>query len=234
MTAKATRRTAAKFAVVLLNVAIVVICLNGVLFISTTRLDRNRAWVDHTRAVQVAIRQTLIALLDAESNQRAYLLTGDEKFYEGYGTARVAMSRALLELKRLTVDNPTQQVRVGQLRAILRAKVEFLREMIERRRRHGPDFDADDLDRGHRLLTRARDLIDAMDREEQGLYRARDERLSQTVHRLYAGLFAILGKDCIILAVLATASYRAYRLRRAYGRRAIREGPRGRSAGGRA
>jgi CHASE3 domain sensor protein len=224
MTAKATRRTVAKFAVVLLNVAIVVICLNGVMFISATRLDRNRAWVDHTRAVQVAIRQTLIALLDAESSQRAFLITGDEKYYRGYADARAAMSRAILDLKRLTADNPTQQVRVGQLRTILRAKVAFLWEMIERRRSHGPDFDADDLDRGHRLLSRARELIDVMDREEQGLYRARDERLSQTVHRLKAGLIVILGKDCIILGVLATASYRAYRLRRAYGRRATRAG----------
>jgi CHASE3 domain sensor protein len=222
MTAKATRRTIAKFAVVLLNVAIVVICLNGVMFISATRLDRNRAWVDHTRAVQVAIRQTLIALLDVESSQRAFLITGDEKYYRGYADARVAMSRALLTLKRLTADNPTQQVRVGQLRTILRAKVEFLREMIERRRRHGPEFAAADLDRGHRLLLQARELIDVMDREEQGLYRARDERLSQTVHRLKAGLIVILGKDCIILGVLATASYRAYRLRRADGRRVER------------
>jgi CHASE3 domain sensor protein len=195
------------------------VLLNGVMFISTTRLDRNRAWVDHSRAVQIAIRQVLAALLDAESNHRAYLLTGGPQFLHGYVEAHDGLFRQIAELRRLTADNPSQQVRVDQFRAVMWAKVAFLEELIEKRRQSGPTFDADDLDRGHKLLLRARDLIDAMDREELGLYQARDERLSQTIHRLYAGLFAILGKDSIILAVLATASYRAYRLRRAYGRR---------------
>ena len=67
------------------------------------------AWVSHTRQVQLELSQTESLIKDAETGQRGYLYTGDEKYLAPYNSAITQMDahleRALrLERRRLLGD----------------------------------------------------------------------------------------------------------------------------------
>jgi CHASE3 domain sensor protein len=93
-----------------------------------------RDWVQHTSEVLGAVRDLNIAITDAETGQRGYLLTGCADYLRPYDTARGRV--ALLEetLSRLTADNPVQQDRLKALAPLLQSKLDELAQTIELRR----------------------------------------------------------------------------------------------------
>ena len=68
-----------------LGVAITLLLLATIGFFSyrtTTNLVATQNWVAHTYEVIAALESGLAILTDAETDQRAYLLTGDDRFLE--------------------------------------------------------------------------------------------------------------------------------------------------------
>ena len=65
-------------------------------------------WVIHTREVLERIESTLSTVTDAETAQRGYLLTGDQRFLDLYRAAAARLPETLDALGRLTADNPVQ------------------------------------------------------------------------------------------------------------------------------
>jgi CHASE3 domain sensor protein len=74
-----------------------------------------RDWVQHTYEVLGAIRELEIAVREAESSERGYLLTGRDDFLSSYDAALNRSPLLLNELLRLTADNPAQQGRLQTL-----------------------------------------------------------------------------------------------------------------------
>src|SRR6187200_3253209 len=94
------------------------ILLIGLAFMVMVR--RNNAaqrWVDHTQAVLRSADQVIATLVDAETGQRGYLLTGRERYLGPYNTGIKAHVAALDRLRALTLDNPAQQHRLDTLDA---------------------------------------------------------------------------------------------------------------------
>ena len=54
------------------------------------RLRESYAWVEHTNEVLRNIAATERALLEAESGERGYLLTGESSYLESYSNAQSA------------------------------------------------------------------------------------------------------------------------------------------------
>jgi signal transduction histidine kinase len=95
--------------------------------------ERNEAerWQDHTRAVQLQILDALIALEDAETGQRGYIITADPSYLEPYEKGRNEVWTDLAQLDELLADNPEQEARVVKLRVAAKAKLEELAETVE-------------------------------------------------------------------------------------------------------
>ena len=74
-----------------------------------------RGWVQHTYEVIGGIRELQIVVRDAESDQRGYLLTGQEDFLTSYDAALNRSPILIGDLQRLTMDNPAQQARLQTL-----------------------------------------------------------------------------------------------------------------------
>ncbi|HEY0424614.1 MAG TPA: CHASE3 domain-containing protein, partial [Rhodopila sp.] len=74
-----------------------------------------RDWTTHTYAVLAAAGKVEIAVRDAETGQRGYLLTGDKAYLEPYESALGQMPDLLADLQRLTADNAVQQARLSLL-----------------------------------------------------------------------------------------------------------------------
>src|SRR5664279_4105397 len=90
----------------------------------------NQALVTHTRQVLLALAQTESLLKDAETGQRGYLFTGDEKYLEPYNLSIYQVEPNIDKLAQLIVDNPRQQANVVTLRQLAQAKSRELAQTI--------------------------------------------------------------------------------------------------------
>ena len=81
------------------------------------------------------LRQSITA---AESAQRGYVLTGERAYLRPYTKGLTTIPRQLDQVRQLTSDNRSQQVRWERLAPILAAKTEEMRLVISQRESGDP------------------------------------------------------------------------------------------------
>src|ERR1051325_6690278 len=118
-------------------VLLVLILVGWISYRSTQDLIESGRWVSHTHQVLTGLNEVSAILTEAETGQRGYIITGEDRYLETYRGARQASDRKLAELRKLTSDNPIQQQRVGALESLVAAKFELLQETLELRRTKG-------------------------------------------------------------------------------------------------
>jgi len=69
----------------------------------------------HSYELGRVLDETRARVVDAETGQRGFLLTGDAAYLEPYHEAIKNLDRVTGELKKLTSENPEQQKRVDTL-----------------------------------------------------------------------------------------------------------------------
>ncbi len=168
---------------------------------ATTELVDSADWVTHTHKVKETLAQTLSSLKDAETGQRGFLLTGEERYLEPYTEALKVINGNMQELRELTADNPRQQTRIAALQSQATNKLAELAETIALRRQH-QDREALQIvltDRGKNLMDDIRRTISEMDEEESGLLKQRDEQAKATA--LFSSRAMVFGGLIVILLV---------------------------------
>ena len=78
----------------------------------------------HTLQVQQSAETLLIDIRDAETSKRSFLLTSAPDYMEAFLDAMQAIPQELAELRALTIDNPDQRSRVGELAKLVDAKLD--------------------------------------------------------------------------------------------------------------
>lgn len=147
---------------------------------NTRQLVQNERWVKHTYDVLVGLDALLVTVLDAETGQRGYLLTGDSRFLQPY---RQAIERVDHLLKRLAVDtsdNSAQQQRLAQLGRAINMHLRALSNALSSRLQLHPPSRLDALDRGKRSMDKIRDQVAGMRQEEAALLGTRMQRSSES------------------------------------------------------
>ncbi len=104
---------------------------------NVSALRANNQRVIQTHTVLVSADELLSAVQDAETGQRGYLLTGDDRYLEPYDRATAVINSRLDGLARLTRDNPRQEASVAMLRRHVARKTSELEETIGLRRTEG-------------------------------------------------------------------------------------------------
>ncbi len=151
--------------------ALVFFLISGaVAYLNLQILREGNRSVTHSHDVIVALDRLLSNAQDAETGQRGFLLTNDEKYLEPYNAAVRAIPAMLDEIGQLTSDSPAQQARVAELRRRVEAKLVELRETIERRRTQGPDaaLAIVNSDRGKAAMDAVRAQLSAMAGKRRG------------------------------------------------------------------
>src|SRR6195952_2242053 len=105
---------------------IVALCLVGILlffivsgavaYLNLEMLRQDSQQLAHSQEVIIALNNLRSAAQAAETGQRGFLLTNDEKYLEPYNNATHYIPQQLDEIGRLTVDNSKQAARMGPLR----------------------------------------------------------------------------------------------------------------------
>src|ERR1022692_2852259 len=112
------KKIAFGFALALLMIAII----GATTFRSTTKLIEAAGWSEHTSEVITSLEGLPSNLKDAETGQRGFLITGEERYLEPYNQSKVSVKADLQNLRMLTADNPNQQRRLDSLEPLIADK----------------------------------------------------------------------------------------------------------------
>ena len=172
------------------------------------RLQQAGRWVDHTERVLDRLDALLLHLGDAESEERGYLITGDESRLAPYRTALSRVAADTAAIRALTLDNPQQQARLDSLFPAVTAKVGELEEIVGARRSGGLDSASRIVaGRGARLLDDVRRRVLEAEAEERALLRSRATRLRAETRLA----LVVVAAGSILAIVLLTVINRALR-----------------------
>jgi methyl-accepting chemotaxis protein len=165
------------------GLALIVVGAVGIVaYRAISELVDSADWVTHSHKVKGALADTLSALKDAETGQRGFLLTGEERYLEPYTEALKVVSGDIQGLRDLTSDNPRQQARIATLQPVVANKLSELAETVTLRRQ-GKEHAALEIvltDRGKNSMDDIRRVIGEMDQEETGLLQERALRAKAT------------------------------------------------------
>ncbi len=125
---------------VVVAVLLAVVCVvGGATWDRFSALRAARTWSQHSDAVLQTIAHLDLAVREAETGQRGFLLTGDAAYLQPYEAALGQVSDLEGELQRLTADEPAAQAHLHALAPILQRKLEELAQSIQLRRSVGLD-----------------------------------------------------------------------------------------------
>lgn len=149
----------------------VLLLLNaGISYRNISALIVTSSQVVHNEQVLKRLSELQSGMTDAETGQRGYVITGEERYLEPYFTAHRALPARLQELRTLLTDNREQVARLNQLEPMLREKFDELAHTIAARKQAGGFNAAADMvrsDLGKQIMDRIRVQIAAMQNHEE-------------------------------------------------------------------
>ena len=200
----------------LLTFAIVVVALNTVLALgSLRRVDSNEAMVEHTWRVINQVEQIMSSSKDAETGSRGFLITNDESYLDPYNQALTALPAQLDSFQSLTADNPAQQQRIIEIRAVLEERLSLLKQGIDLRRAGSTD-DMHALvvsGTGKAQMDHLRQLANDAEAEERSLLAIRNKEVVSSAKRARQTLLLATGLDLILIILMFRYFSRERRMR---------------------
>ncbi len=146
------------------------------------------------------IDDTSVDLLDAETGQRGYLLTGNETYLQPYRKATRNLDRAMARLNSLTGNNPAQQKRIRTLEPLVEHKLSELQETIDLRQKDGLEAANRVVlaGQGQQWMDEIRALLGAMSEEENRQRAEYTKQMTEATNR--SSRMVILG--CVLSVVV--------------------------------
>ncbi len=181
----------------------------------TVRVDEAADARKFSYEAQLTLDEVLARLVDAETGQRGYLLTGDEAYLEPYREAIKNLDQVMGRLKVLNADNPNQRKYLQALEPLIEKKLTELQMTIDFRRKEG--FVAANqvvlAGRGKQWMDQIRVVLGEMRDEGNKLRRIRTQEMKEVLTRtsrlVVAGnLLSILVALLVFAILLRTLSKR--------------------------
>ena len=165
--------------------------------LSTSRLIADGQMVAHTLEVLATLEECLAQILDAETDQRGFLLTGDEGFRVAFASSAARAANKAGELVAMVSDNPEQIACARRLGPLVADRLELMRRTITIRDRLGLDAARVEVASGpgRGRMAQVRGLIAQMRAAERQLLTERvieSERSTQVAAATYAALVMVI------------------------------------------
>jgi PAS domain S-box-containing protein len=167
------------------------------------RLVANSDSVAHTLDVLFQAERVLTIATNLELGQRGFTITGNDTFLTTYANAKNAINGEVAELKRLTLDHPGQQQRVGRLQQSLLELSKFSNKVVEIRK---STFDEairlnSNLE-GKGWLDSVRKYVGEIQAEENRLLKLRSDRNEQGITNFNRTFIYLLVAITLILLLV--------------------------------
>jgi len=195
------QKLAAGFGVALLFPVII----GAIAYRSTADLLESRKPITHTYQVLGELDALLAALVDCETGQRGYLLTGQEDYLEPYRKGLASVDQALAHSTSLTADNPRQQARLKVLTPLIGTKLDELKDTIAIRKGKGFDAALQEVrtERGKKAQDAIRAVVQEMKAEEQELLNQRDADAQRQAQATFTSILSGAGLAFLLLSAIA-------------------------------
>lgn len=171
----------------------------GLVYTNTRNIYFNASWVEHTYETLRAIEELLSTVKDAETGQRGFLITGEDRYLAPYHDALQKMAERAERVRHLTADNPRQQALLPRLEELVNTKRDELARTIVLRKQSGFEAARDLVltDDGRKTMVAIRSLVDDLQREELRLLAERNKVALGAYH------FGVLNNTIASVAALA-------------------------------
>ncbi|QBX37684.1 response regulator [Brevundimonas sp. S30B] len=196
-----------------LGIALVVLSLGVMGFELAREFERSRVLrqeIEKSHETRAQIERVFSLLQDAETGQRGFIITGDERFLEPYDVAETNLDEQISRLEALYGGDAARAQDMEDLKALVARKQATLTEGIETRQQQGRDaalaFVASGS--GKAAMDAIREEIDRMVAVEADALRdvaSRADRRTRSTEGLVGVLFVLL------LASVATAFFLIWR-----------------------
>ncbi|WP_426753421.1 response regulator [Myxococcus sp. Y35] len=162
--------------------------------------------VRHTMEVDARLKTLLSTVKDAETSQRGFLLTSEDRYLEPFVDASRLLPRQLEQLQELLAENDLQTRRLGMLNALITEKLAEIRKTIDLKQSGQPDAALAMVrtDEGIELMSRIRTLIEQMENDERRLLEMRNSDFQRAAT---ASLTVTWLGSALLLVLIAIAAY---------------------------
>lgn len=203
------RRRAMRRIAVLASLLLVLAAVAASMFI-VIGMDRQMMETGKAYEVRRQAREFLLALVDAETGERGYIISRDEAYLAPYSAANGRLNETWDTLVALAQDNPEQLARLESIKLKLDAKRSVMSGAVELVN-SGRVVDAVAMvrtDTGIELMDDIRQVMRAFISDEDTRLQARNVELSVTRQWLYAAMVLALAGSTILAIGLFTRTQR--------------------------
>lgn len=207
--AAAPRRGIVRRFAIMASMTLVLVAVAASLYMVRT-VDSQLADIAKTYEIRRQARELMLAVVDAETGQRGYLITRDEAYLDPYNVAVGNLSQTYQSLLALLGDNPTQLGRIEALVPDLDAKRAEMARTIELMS-SGQSAEALALlrsDTGLQLMDRIRTVLRQVIGEEDDKLIERNGRMEFYRQVLVATILAALAAAAILAYSLLSRTQR--------------------------
>ncbi len=193
-----------------LAIFVVLIATHFVGLANLRNVSETSTTVAQTNAVNAGLERLLATLVDAETGERGFVITGRTGYLEPYDRARTALSSEFAKLRTLVADNGEQQQDLDRLSAASEHKLAELAETVRLRKDSG--FAAaqaalfDNV--GKRIMDDMRVIVARMRAREDALLTTRTVQAEQSYRSAQTARFVTTGLALLALVGLFYATRR--------------------------
>ena len=183
--------------IIIVPFVLLMLATAGIAFYAASALETSRQMVNHTNTIIDNASRLLILSEDAETGQRGFVITGNERYLWPYNSAQSELPKVMSDLQNELAQSPSQLERLQTLNGYMQLKMNELAESIETRRTKG--FEAAQAivldDRGQAAMDSIRGLVNDIRIAEKTLL---EQHLNATRHAEHetflvtAALFVLL------------------------------------------
>ena len=159
-----------------------------------------KQWIDNTQDIINTTQKISIAIVDAETGQRGYLLTKKDEYLQPYLRGVSTAKELREELKLSTSDNRSQQERVAKLFTLIDKKLDELNTTITLAKNHPNStayLDIVNSNVGKLYMDNIRTTLEHISKEEKAILLDRKNSLEET----YVKYYYLIGVEIFIIII---------------------------------
>jgi PAS domain S-box-containing protein len=191
-----------------LGLALIGLIMVGALYAnwSTKRTLNTLQAVDTMRQVRLELERASVGMVNAETAERGYLLSGKDAFLDIFEPNLRSAGHSLAVLREMTREDPDQQHRLDRLEPMVSDQISSMRGQLSVRKTSGLEAAATTVanEEGKKMMDRIRAVIREMEDAEDAALSERSEAARWASHMT---LFVIMAGSVVALGLVALAAW---------------------------
>jgi len=131
---------------------LILIIISIVSYQSIIRLSIDRRKTKQSQEVLTVLSTLNSIITEAETAQRGYIITGNEKFLKRTNQTDLLIINLFQELKQLTSDNPSHQERIKNIKLLIDSRLRMIKYLATMRRSEGFEMVKNEIEKGKGML----------------------------------------------------------------------------------